>query len=56
MILPHLNRPLVEAMEQNAEKVPTASKGLLQSEELYQVLYHSHFYFYFYFFVQLFLI
>jgi len=31
-------------MEQNAKKVPSPSKGILQSEDLYQVvLYHSPF-------------
>ena len=46
MIPPHGPRPLLEAMEQNAKKVPGPSKGLLQSEDLYQVgLYHSPFFF-----------
>ncbi|GMY36241.1 probable caffeoyl-CoA O-methyltransferase At4g26220 isoform X2 [Fagus crenata] len=31
-------------MEQNAEKVPTASKGLLQSEELYQYILETSVY------------
>lgn len=37
MIPPHDPRPLLEAMEQNAKMVSGPSKGLLQSEDLYQV-------------------
>ena len=41
MIPPHDPRPLLEAMEQNAKMVSGPSKGLLQSEDLYQVQYDS---------------
>ena len=42
-------------MERNVENVRAPPKNLLQSDDLYQVLYHSLFLF-FLFFVQLFLI
>jgi hypothetical protein len=48
VIAPHDPRSLFEAMEQNVKKAPGPSKGLLQSEDLYEVLYHSPFFFSFF--------